>query len=350
MEGYRAASYQRDIIDELARQAKVYYYGPGFNGYDRDDSIDEVLAKVSFEPDAIIVGHAWLSDDDGNEVDPHPRLELEKTALPKVAIINKEYVNLDAKLEYVNRNRFDIAFTHHHDINRYSEVTGIEFIFWPFAFDPRIFDYDGEEKTIDVGFSGILQNLNKNARQSDIRAMIMKRFFFTIFDVPIAKRKAFQDVEIFWNSISRKKTGKYLSQLLNKRQYLKSDDYAKMMRKTKIYINTLSPMGLVSPRFFECMASQTLIFCEESELYQNFFTDDLYVTYKKDLSDFREKLLWILSDQSTRNKITDKAFKYVYANHTWEKRVSLLLTKISHNSLRKITKNPSKEINVQAQN
>ena len=319
-------------MDELARQARVFFYGPGFNGYNTNDSIDEVLAKVSFEPDTIIVGHAWLSDEDGNEVDPHPRLELEKTILPKVAIINKEYVNLDTKLEYINRNRFDTAFTHHHDIDRYSEITGIEFIFWPFAFDPLIFNYKEEEKSIDVGFSGILQNLNKNVNQSDIRAMIMKHFFVTISDVPIAKRKAFKDIEIFWNSISRNKTSKYLSQFLNKQQYLKSDDYAEMMRKTKIYINTLSPMGLISPRFFECMASQSLIFCEESELYQNIFPDDLYIAYKKDLSDFREKLFWILSDQSTRNKITDKAFKYVYANHTWEKRVSLLLTKISHNS------------------
>ncbi len=323
-------------MDELARQAKVFYYGPGFNGYDRDDSIDEVLAKMSFEPDAIIVGHAWLKDKDGDEVDPHPQFQLVKTNIPKVAILNKEYVNLNTKLDYIKRNRFDMCFTHHHDIDRYSEITGIEFTFWPFAFDPRRFDFEGEDKTIDVAFSGVLQNRNKDANQSDIRVKIMKDFFLTIFDVPIAKRKAFKDVEIFWNSISRNKIGKYFSQLLNKRQYLKSDDYAKMMRKTKIYINTLSPMGLISPRFFECMASQALIFCEESELYQNIFSDDLYVTYKKDLSDFREKLLWILSDQSMRNKIIDKAFKYVHDNHTWRERVSLLLNKISHDSSKRV--------------
>jgi len=39
--------------------------------------------------------------------------------------------------------------------------------------------------------------------------------------------------------------------------------------------------------------------------------------------------LWILSDQSMRNEITNKAYKYVHTNHTWKKRVTLLLNKIS---------------------
>jgi spore maturation protein CgeB len=173
----------------------------------------------------------------------------------------------------------------------------------------------------------------------------MKSFFYTIFDVPVSKRKAFKDIEIFWNSISRNKTGRYLSRILKKRRYLSIDNYSEMMRKTKIYINTLSPMGLISPRFFECMASQSLVFCEESELYQNIFTDDLYVTYKKDLSDFRENLLKILSDQSMRNEITNKAYKYVHANHTWKERVSLLLNKISPDSSSKIFKAADKKEN-----
>ena len=342
MKGYESASYQQDIMEELARQAHVFFYGPGFNNYDIKDSIDDVLVKAPFDPDTIILGHAWLGDKDGSEVDPHPRLQLSKTTIPKSVILNKEYTNLDAKLGYIKRNHFDVGFTHHHDTDRYSEVTGTEFTFWPFAYDSERFKYSNGKKTIDVGFSGVLQNLSKDANQTDIRIKIMKHFFVTMFDVPISKRKAFKDIEIFWNSISRNKTSKYLSQFLNKQQYLKSDDYAEMMRKTKIYINTLSPMGLISPRFFECMASQSLIFCEESELYQNIFPDDLYIAYKKDLSDFREKLFWILSDQSTRNKITDKAFKYVYANHTWEKRVSLLLNKISHDPSSKVSKSSVK--------
>ena len=315
-------------MDELARQAKVYFYGPGFSGYDIKDSIEDVLVKTPFDPDAIVIGHRWIFDD-GEKVDPHPNLKLKKTSIPKVVILNKEYRCLDAKLDYIKKNDFDMAFTHHHDVDRYSEITGIEFTFWPFAFDHRSFSYDGEKKTIDVAFSGVLQNLKKNANQSDIRAMIMKNFFYTIFDVPVSKRKAFKDIEIFWNSISRNKIGRYLSKILNKRMYLSPDNYAEMMRKTKIYINTLSPMGLISPRFFENMASKSLVFCEESLLYQSIFPDDIYISFNRNLDDFEEILFLILSDELRRNQITDKAYKFVHANHTWSERVSLLLNKIS---------------------
>jgi len=335
MKLYRSASYQQDVMDELARQAKVYFYGPGFSGYDIKDSIEDVLVKTPFDPDAIVIGHRWIFDD-GEKVDPHPNLKLKKTSIPKVVILNKEYRCLDAKLDYIKKNDFDMAFTHHHDIDRYSEITGIEFIFWPFAFNHRSFGYMGEEKTIDVAFSGVLQNLNKNASQSDIRVMIMKRFFFTIFDVPFFKRKAFKNIEIFWNSIARNKIGKNLSYMLNKRQYLSATDYARMMRKTKVYINTLSPMGLISPRFFECMASKSLVFCEESSLYSNIFPDDLYVVFSRDLSDFQEKLLWILGNESKRSTIVEEAYKHVLSNHSWKDRVLMLLNKISFDSSYKI--------------
>ena len=113
MTGYRSASYQQDVMDELAHQAQVHFYGPGFSEYDVNDSINDVLDKVPFEPDFIILGHAWLNDKDGAEVDPHPKLQLAKTAIPKIAILNKEYTNLSAKLNYFKKNQFDMGFTHH---------------------------------------------------------------------------------------------------------------------------------------------------------------------------------------------------------------------------------------------
>ena len=48
MKIYGWVSYQQDVMDELARQAEVFFYGPGFEGYDEGDSIDGVLAKAPF--------------------------------------------------------------------------------------------------------------------------------------------------------------------------------------------------------------------------------------------------------------------------------------------------------------
>lgn len=335
MKKYESASYQQDVMEEMARQADVFFYGPGFNNYDKKDFIDDVLAKAPFNPDTIFLGHAWFNDLDGNEIDPHPKLQLEKTTVKKVIILNKEYTNLDSKLNYIKKGRFDLCFTHHHDINRYSDITGIECIFWPFAFDHKVFNYNQEEKLFDVGYSGMLQNQNKNANQSDLRARIMRHFFISLLDVPIKKRRAYKDMEIFWNSIARNKTGQYLSRLMNKRKNIKRNDYAIILKETKIYINTLSPVGLISPRFFECMSSGTLVFCEESELYKNIFSDEMYVTFKSDLSDFDEKLLHYLLNKDKRKKIAEKAQDLVRNMHTWEKRISELLISVERFSLGK---------------
>tara|TARA_B110000008_G_C16738523_1_gene471660 strand:+ start:146 stop:760 length:615 start_codon:yes stop_codon:yes gene_type:complete len=189
MRDYKSASYQHEVMSELSKQTKVFFYGPGFDGYNSNDSIFEVQSKIPFKVDCIIVGHSWLNDKDGDEVDPHPMLKLFSINTPKVIILNKEYTNLESKLNYIKDNHFDIAFTHHHDIKKYSQLTNVEFNFWPFAFSSEKFKSINIEKKIDIGFSGILQNQNKNANQSDIRVEIMKYFFHVIFDVPFKKKK-----------------------------------------------------------------------------------------------------------------------------------------------------------------
>ena len=328
MEKYGGASYQQDVMDELARQTQIHFYGPGFEGYDVRDSIDEVLAKAPFQPNAILLGHAWLNDRDGAEVDPHPRLDLSKTDITKAVILNKEYVNLEKKLDYIRHNCFDLGFTHHHDTDRYMNASGTEFTFWPFAYDPKKFRVSRYDKTFDLVFSGILQNLNLNAGQSDIRVRVMAHIFHTCNDVPLFKKKTYTDLNIFWNSISRKQSGRYLSKILRKRKYLNDAQYAELVRNSKMYVNTLSPMGLVSPRFFECMASGALVFCEESDIYRELFSEDIYVTFKKDLSDFDDKLFHYLAAHDERITITEKAREEVLKNHTWKKRVGNLLREI----------------------
>ncbi|MBT4722696.1 glycosyltransferase, partial [Candidatus Falkowbacteria bacterium] len=221
----------------------------------------------------------------------------------------------------------------HHDIKKYTESTNIEFNFWPFAFDSDKFSCT-EEKNVDIGFSGVLQNLNKNADQSDIRVRIMNHFFHTLYDIPLAKKQSFKNIKIFWNSIPRNKSGRLLSKILGKQhRYLDSKRYVETLCQTKIYINTLSPMGLISPRFFESMASGALVLCEESSLYSNIFPKDVYVTFKNDLSDFEEIVNTLLTNKTKQDKIIDKAFRLVYKEHTWENRVSSLLNLI-HKTLK----------------
>ena len=68
-----------------------------------------------------------------------------------------------------------------------------------------------------------------------------------------------------------------------------------------------------------------MVFCEDSSIYKKIFPDKVYVTFKKDLSDYNEKLSFYLKQDDERIKIIEKAHTEVQNNHTWEKRVIDLL-------------------------
>ena len=153
----------------------------------------------------------------------------------------------------------------------------------------------------------------------------MKHLFICLLDIPIKKRMKYNNLDIFWNSIARNKSAQYISRFLKKQKKIKRSAYANILKSTKIYINTLSPVGLISPRFFECMSTNALVFCEESSLYDNIFSKEVYVSFKSDLSDFDEKLNHYLSNDNERNKIVEKARAEVNSKHTWKKRITELL-------------------------
>ena len=57
--GYRSAYYQHSFYLALCRAHQVFAYGPGHGGYDRQHTIDDVLAHCPFQPDLICFGAAW---------------------------------------------------------------------------------------------------------------------------------------------------------------------------------------------------------------------------------------------------------------------------------------------------
>lgn len=331
MEHYVGASYQRDLMDELRRLAKVRFFGPGYPQYQQGNSIQQILDGHE-PPDAIVLGHTWLSDREGEEVDIHPGLALHQTQLPKIGILNKEYVNLHKKLKYFQTNQFDLLFTHHHDAVKYSKATGLDVRFLPFAYNHRQFSDAGSvgaDREVDLAFSGILQNQNPHAQQSDLRVRIQSRLFYSILDIPLLKRRRFREFRFFWNSIPRSRLAQALARRLGTYRYLSEDIYQAMQKRSKIYINTLSPMGLISPRMFENMASGCLAFCEKSSLYDGIFKNNYFIQFESDLMDFEEQLVFYLRNETERQKLTDRARKDVTENHTWEVRAKSMLTTIN---------------------
>lgn len=329
MNEYQGAMYQKDVLAELSFQAEIWVYGPGYSYYRPNDTLSEVIKKAPFTPDCLLMSHAWLSDKDGEKVNPYEAINFQETNIPKVAILNKEYVNLRQKLDFLTRNRFDLVFSHHHDVAQYQEQTGIEFIFWPFAYDHRLFDSsESTEKPFDLAFSGILQNQNRNAAQTDIRRRIQQLIYVCLHDIPVYKRAAFKKYNIFWNSIPTRQSHFWIAKALRKYRYLNVTAYSKLQLESKMFINTPSPMALVSPRFFENMASRALVFCSEADCYARIFPENCFVTFKNDLSDFEEKMTFYLSHEAERKAVVDRAYTEVSQKHTWQIRVDDLMRKV----------------------
>jgi spore maturation protein CgeB len=331
MSTYVGSQYQQDIIEELMRAANVYFYGPGFPDYDRNDDISEIIAKSNFHPDCILLGHAWLPDNEWAHSDPHPGLGLRKTSIPKFGIINKEYVNLERKLEYYKHNEFDIVFSHHHEVDKYSERTGIKFVFWPFGVNHHNFNVQDSngERGYDFSFTGILQNQNSGAKQSNIRVRLQSELFNSIKDIPVIKKRKYKDFRIYWSGIPRNRFCARIAHSLGKYRFLSIDDYQRLQENTKIFVNTLSPIGLVGTRYYECMASKCLVLCEKSDIYAEILDSDCFVQFKHDLSDFHEKILYYTQHADKRENLVEQAYAEVMAKHTCERRIAYMLDLIS---------------------
>ena len=314
------------VLDEFENQAVVYIYGPGRPNFSTNDTIANVLSKAPFNPDFLVFTHQWLIDTEGDPaVDPQPALQLQEARHPKICILNKEYVNLENKLNYLKTNRFDLVFTHHHQANSFSKKCGIPFIFLPLGYNHRVFFSDTtNSKPIDLLFSGILQNSNIGV-QSNLRRRIMEKLFFCVGDIPIKKKKPVKSMKIFWNGQPRSSLQRYIARQMGIGKVIPIYDYVDIQGQSKITLNALSPSGLVSSRHMESMAMRSLVFAEESDRYQDIFPENLLVTYKADLSDFLEKLEYYLLNDDKRTEITENAYKHVINNHTWEYRVKTIL-------------------------
>ena len=330
MSTYKGANYQIDFINYLQKRNNIYFYGPGFDHYSEKHNLDDVLSIFDNKPKIIFVGHSWLNDKEGDKVELNNKIDLRQTRMLKLFFLNKEYVNLKEKLDYCKNNFFDLSFSHHHNAQNFSQITNSKYYFIPFAFDKFKFKKIDKniEKKYDIGFSGIVQNVNRNSGQTDIRRRITKKLYYSIMDLTLIQKD--RNLNLFWNIIPQNNYSKKIAEILKFYRYFNIDDYIKKIFMSKIYINTLSPYQLISPRYFETFASGSILLCEETNLYNKIFDKELkYFTFKNDLSDFKIKIEYILSNFSSFKTIIEQNKKNVYQKHTWENRVNQIMTLIN---------------------
>ena len=325
MNNYKGAFYQRDMMEEFSRCADVIFYGPGFEGFDPTENIKKTVVRLG-GADLIIVGHAWLADTPGLPPDPYPKLCLEECPIPKVMMLNKEYTNLEEKLEWICKKNFLYGFSHHHNVSYFTKKTKIPFKFMPLAFNANLFNKPNQiNKDIDFAFCGLLKNNLDNTGQTDSRIITMKKLFHCLGDIPVMKKTRYEKYKLYWNAIPRNIFMRQAAILLNKYHFLSTKEYVKLQHRSRTFLNTLSPLGLISTRFFENMASQTLVFCEESKNVKRVFPSECYMSFKTDFSDFEERFEVATSDSNERSKIIQIAFEIAHTHHTWKVRVNSMM-------------------------
>ena len=323
----KSANYQIDIFNELEKKLKLDCLFLDDKYYEKN-----LLSSYNKKYELIIIGHFFLSDIENYSYQRPKTINFKKFKSPIIFFLNKEYVNLTEKIKWINDVKPNIILTHSKKffLNFKNKFNNSEVIYMPFAANEKIFGTTSNlKKKYDLSFSGILQNQNNLSDQSDMRLNIMKNIFFNFLDIPLSKRKKFKSLNIFWNTIPRKPISRKIARIIGKYSFLSLKSYAQIQKETKIYLNSLSPFGIISPRYYENFLSRCLIFSEKSDYLNTFADDELIVTFNS-LEEFNEKLFYYLENTNEINAITNKAYNYGKINHTWSKRIDDLINDIGH--------------------
>lgn len=328
-ESYRSGYYHQDLVNAILKQTNCYIYGPGYENYDSDDDFNDVIGKSPFainEIDLIICSTSWDDDKDSNNVDPHPKINLSNyDGFKKVYFLNKEYKKLKQRFSYCKANKFDHVFTVHPDAKRWSKTECIDVKQLHFGIDLSRFLYDGQKKDIDFAFTGSL-----HSSHLDYRKKVKKELFFD--DCMRYKsnkewkcilknviKPEYRRYKLYWAEFGAR--GVFGQSLLPFNQ-----KYGQFLKRTKVFLNTPSAVGIFNTRFFELMASQTLILCPDVENYSDILENEKNcLMYKPDMSNFREVLGNAINDNNLRQEIVFNANIEV-KTHSYESRVNEMLS------------------------
>ena len=301
---YNGAYYQHQFTAALARVHRIFRYGSKLDGYDKGHTIDDVLKLCPFEPDLICFAAGWeLESPDTPEFDPHPAINVSRTAIPSVMVLNKEYKKLDKKFRFIRDNGVRLVFTVHHKYRQWAEQTGVPFVHFPFAVDEGLFTDYGEKKRYSLGFSGALHE-----QWTDLRVKVKNHLFLKW---PI-KTPRYWRVRLFWSEGGR----------LPGFRLPRGEDYVRLINRSKMWLATPSAIDIVGTRFYEIMATKTLLFCSKSAVYEGLFEDKTHcVMFEPDLHDFDDRLFYYIDHDDERQEIVEAGYAHVLRNHTWERRV-----------------------------
>lgn len=325
---YTAAQYQRDFVEAFGKIVRLTFYGPGNAGYHESKSLSDIEEDCGIVFDLMFFGHAFLSDDVASKnIARFGVKRLLSSNISKVGILNKEYVNLERKLNFFSENEFTKVFSHHHDIENLGKSSKLKFHFVPFGADPDRFHYlDWENKIIDVFFSGILKNSN-NDQASDFRKEIVGELVWLLGNIPILRKPHYASLTILVRTVNSSVIERAFSKLFNINRHMSDADYASKLGLSKVVVNTHSPLQIVSTRYFETIASGSIIFTPYNPAFEKIFNTKLWVEYAN-VKEFRRKIDEFFSEPEAYSELSKLAYNEFVEAHTWDERARSVMLAI----------------------
>jgi hypothetical protein len=343
---YKGGNYHQDLLNALKKVGNTFIYGPGipkgqnksidFPDYNINDNILDVVDKSPWNIesiDYIIATTLWDKPGQNKNnkiVDPHPNINLSDILIKKIFFLNKEYINLNEKIDYINTNQFNLVLTvlPEKTYKNWSINKNIIIEQSHFGINLDLFKPLNIYRKYDLSFTGSLHKQYTNKRIK-VKHELFK-FKYQVTNQGILKylvlfnplNKKYIKYNIYWAEWSRLSIDIFGKSLLPS-----GIKYVQLMNESKVFLCTLSADGILGTRFFELMACKTLIICPTDDYYGILIDDFNCVMYKNDLSDFEYKLDQVISNEAYRNKLINNAF-YTSQKQTYDYRMLNIFSKL----------------------
>lgn len=256
---------------------------------DLENALSRIVVCNSNNPDVIVYGLNWLRCER-----PVP---VKWLVLPQICFVHKIGLGWERKERFLKT--CDLV------LSSVPELP-IKHTLFRYGVDPAVF-YDRGEKIFDFGFSGALHEAHLyppgTFENENIRSKTQE--------------------------LARKQTDLSLL-FLNGSDSIKPrirsyEKYAEVLSQAKIWMSTTGPNGDIGPRYYEVMASKTLLFCDRPpKKYRRVFRDGVNCVWF-DLDNFTDKLRYYIDHEQERNKIIETAHRECITNHTWRARALELI-------------------------
>jgi hypothetical protein len=302
-EGYKSAYYQNDLFETFQEKYTIHPYGPGFDSYDESDDIHEIVQKIPAEPDLLVVSNTWENQkQDADTFSPHPELNLDTIDIPKLMFLNKEYKSLQLKLDFIRENEIECVTTVLKDrCDEWEAETGATFMWEPFGVNLDRFKPDPPiPTTYDFAFTGSLHEQWLEERKRIKEHLFKSRYQdFRLWHNLVHTRRfedRYDDLSIYWGEWDNRQlrlknppVKKSIRFLRMKRRAPFGQEYVTLLNKCKSFLNTLPAVGIYNPRFWELMATKTLIICP-TDNYYGLLEDGVNCIMYDDFSEFDRQL------------------------------------------------------------